>query len=81
MASTLGKLKLYWVYRDDPGYDEQCEVVVAAYNDDDARDVAAATCGDEGRDRWFAPSTNVRLLGTASRGIGHGLICRDFKAG
>jgi len=49
-------MKLYLVKRkDDCGYDECCAVVVRAQNAREARVLASACNGDEGKATWLRP--------------------------
>lgn len=60
-------------------YDAAHGFVVRAESAEDAREIAAENCGDEGRDIWKDParSTSQALLHHGERGI----VLTDFNAG
>lgn len=72
-----------YAYDGDPVYDCNDGFVVAAANEQEAREVAATdTHGDEGSDVWRDPHrASVEMIGTASTGRPTGVVLRDYHAG
>ncbi len=73
-------MKYYLLERkDEVGYNEQEGVVVAAFNSQQARQIASNTHGDEGATPWLDPKlTSCRQV---TRITGVGVILRAFNAG
>lgn len=70
---------IYHVHRKGEGsWQEQEGVVVVASNEDQARDLASRSHGDEGLDLWLTPKATVDYLGVARPGLTAGMICRDY---
>jgi hypothetical protein len=70
LVADANTLHLYLVERtEDLDVDELHGVLVAAYGDDSARNLASIGHKDEGPGAWWMPTTTVTLIGTADASI------------
>lgn len=76
-------MKLYLLTRNDKtGYDEYLGYVIAADNETQARDIAAANAADEGVEVWNSQlDCNVTLLAINSTKREAGIVLESFNAG
>lgn len=76
-------LNIYSLTRNDTiGYDEVAAYVIAAGDEDAARQLAAELASDEGPATWESTRVTVRLIGkTTSDFWTEEVIMRDFNAG
>ena len=72
-------MNIYWLYREDAGYDEMLACVVIARTGPEARELAAAEACDEGGYVWLSDTTaTIRRLGTADPGFTEPIVvCTD----
>lgn len=78
-------MKLFLIKRPEAkvayGHDEVAGFVIRADTAKRARELAAAQCGDEGKEAWlFATVSSSHLLALDVSGR-EGVILRDFRAG
>ncbi len=76
-------MNIYHLYRhpgSDIDWDETCAVVVRAFDEQHARQLASGVAGDEGADAWLTDAETACVELVAHVGD-EGVICRDFNAG
>jgi hypothetical protein len=69
--------------RNEADYDETAGLVLVAETEGDARQIAHdGARGDQSPDAWFAPNTEVTVIGKATPGLESGtIILTDFRVG
>ena len=80
---TLSRVRWIWkLERSECDHDEVDAFIVCAMHQEDAREIAAKDCGDEGPEVWRAETKGAtcRIVGRALAWQLEGVLLRSFNA-